>query len=88
LGVSGFSAGGNLAAIAGAPFDPRAYSAIDAVDQQSCRPDFAVLVYPADLDGRNGHVAPDLNLKASLPPTLIIQAAALGSAMRVRLRCR
>lgn len=74
LGVIGFSAGGNLAAKASAPVETRAYPAIDAVDQQSCRPDFAVLVYPAYLDDKSGHVTPDLNLKASIPPTLIVHS--------------
>jgi acetyl esterase/lipase len=74
LGVIGFSAGGNLAAKASAPLEPRSYPAIDAVDQRSCRPDFAVLVYPAYLDDKAGHVAPDLNLKAGIPPTLIVHS--------------
>jgi acetyl esterase/lipase len=72
LGVIGFSAGGNLAAKASTQFDERAYVAIDDVDQQSCRPDFAVLVYPAYLDDKAGQVSPDLNLKAKIPPTLIV----------------
>jgi len=72
LGVIGFSAGGNLAAKASAPLEERSYPATDAVDQQSCRPDFAVLVYPAYLDDKAGHVSPDLNLKTAIPPTLII----------------
>jgi acetyl esterase/lipase len=74
LGVIGFSAGGNLSAKASTRFDERAYLAIDAVDQQSCRPDFAVLVYPAYLDDKNGHVSADLNLKAKVPPTLIVHS--------------
>jgi acetyl esterase/lipase len=73
LGVIGFSAGGNLAAKASTLFDQRAYPAIDAVDQRSCRPDFAVLVYPAYLD-KDGKVAPDLNPKANVPPTLIVHS--------------
>jgi acetyl esterase/lipase len=72
LGIIGFSAGGNLAAKASAPLEERSYPASDAIDRQSCRPDFAVLVYPAYLDDKAGHVAPDLNLKAKIPPTLII----------------
>jgi acetyl esterase/lipase len=72
IGVLGFSAGGNLAAKASTLFDRRAYSAIDAVDQQNCRPDFAMLIYPAYLDDKNGHFSPDLNLGAKIPPTLII----------------
>lgn len=72
LGVIGFSAGGNLAAKASTLFNERSYAAIDPADQQSCRPDFAVLVYPAYLDDKNGHVSPDLNLKVNIPSTLIV----------------
>ena len=72
LGVIGFSAGGHLSARASTQFDQRSYPAIDEVDKLSCRPDFAVLVYPAYLDGRNGGLSPDLNMKASIPPTLIV----------------
>ncbi len=74
LGIIGFSAGGNVAAKASTQFDARTYPAFDAVDQQSCRPDFAVLIYPAYLDDKAGHVSPDLNLKASIPPTLIVHS--------------
>jgi acetyl esterase/lipase len=71
LGVIGFSAGGNLGAKASTLFAERTYRTIDGVDRESCRPDFVVLVYPAYLD-KDGKVAPDLNLKAKIPPTLII----------------
>lgn len=74
LGVIGFSAGGNLSAKASTQFGDPAYPALDVVDRQDCRPDFAVLVYPAYLDDRNGHIAPDLNLKARIPPTLIVHS--------------
>lgn len=74
LGIIGFSAGGNLAAKASTQFDARTYPAIDAVDQLSCRPDFAVLVYPAYLDDKNGHVSPDLKLNPNVPPTLIVHS--------------
>ena len=50
------------------------YPAIDDIDRQSSRPDFAMLVYPAYLDDKAGHVSPDLNLKAQIPPTLIIHS--------------
>ena len=74
LGVIGFSAGGNLAAKASAPVVERSYSAFDAVDQHSCRPDFAILVYPAYLDDKAGKVAPDLKLTADMPTTLIVHS--------------
>ena len=71
LGVIGFSAGGNLAAKASTLFNQRSYAAIDKADRKSCRPDFAILVYPAYLE-KDGKIAPDLNLKAKIPPTLIV----------------
>jgi acetyl esterase/lipase len=71
LGVIGFSAGGDLAAKASTLFGQRSYTAVDAADRRSCRPDFAVLVYPAYLE-KDGQVAPDLNLEAKIPPTLIV----------------
>lgn len=74
LGVIGFSAGGNLAAKASSQFGDRSYPLVDKVDAQSCRPDFAVLVYPAYLDDKKGNVASDLDLKADIPPTLIIHS--------------
>ena len=73
LGVIGFSAGGNLAAKASTLFDQRTYTPIDSIDRQSSRPDFSVLVYPAYLE-KDGQIAPELNLKAKIPPLLIICA--------------
>ena len=49
IGVLGFSAGGHLAAATATNFDKRAYESLDDTDKVSCRPDFAVLVYPAYL---------------------------------------
>ena len=46
VGFLGFSAGGHLTAVAETNFDKRAYDAIDDADRTSCRPDFAVVVYP------------------------------------------
>ena len=74
LGVIGFSAGGHLSARASNRFDERAYPAIDDIDQQSCRPDFAVLVYPAYLDNGKGGLSPILNPQADIPPTLIVHS--------------
>lgn len=73
LGIIGFSSGAYLSAKASTGFDERTYPAIDVVDRQSCRPDFAVLVYPSGL-ARDGQVAPDLNIKANVPPTLIVHS--------------
>jgi acetyl esterase/lipase len=45
VGIMGFSAGGHLASTLETHFDAGSPQASDAVDRQSCRPDFAVLVY-------------------------------------------
>lgn len=49
VGVLGFSAGGHLAAATAMEYDRPAYQAVDAADHQSCRPDFAVPIYPGHL---------------------------------------
>jgi acetyl esterase/lipase len=46
IGIMGFSAGGHLASTAGTHFDNGNISSPDSIEQQSCRPDFMVLVYP------------------------------------------
>ncbi len=46
VGVVGFSAGGHLASTLETHFDAGNPAAPDPIDRLSCRPDFAVLVYP------------------------------------------
>lgn len=49
IGVLGFSAGGHLVAAISNEFQKRIYKPVDAADQLSCRPDFAVAIYPGHL---------------------------------------
>lgn len=49
IGVLGFSAGGHLAAAISTHYAKRLYPALDAADKESCRPDFAVPIYPGHL---------------------------------------
>jgi acetyl esterase/lipase len=49
VGVLGFSAGGHLSAAISTHFDKRLYPPVDAADKESCRPDFAVAIYPGHL---------------------------------------
>ena len=74
IGVIGFSAGGHVAAKASNQFGRRSYEPLDDIDSLSCRPDFAILVYPAYLDDKQGGVSPDLDLRADIPPTLIVHS--------------
>lgn len=45
IGIVGFSAGGHLAVATATNFEKRTYELVDAVDEVSCRPDFAVGCY-------------------------------------------
>lgn len=74
VGILGFSAGGHLAAAASCNFDQRQYEPIDEIDRLSCRPDFAVLVYPAYLAEKD-ELAPEIRVTKETPPTLFIHAA-------------
>jgi acetyl esterase/lipase len=69
-GVIGFSAGGHLAARLSTGFETPAYAAVDPVDTQRLRPDFAVLVYPAYLE-KNGGLDPRLAIPPGMPPVFI-----------------
>ncbi|MGB9465464.1 MAG: alpha/beta hydrolase, partial [Candidatus Acidiferrum sp.] len=59
IGVLGFSAGAHLAAALSTHFEKRLYDAVDAADQLSCRPDFAVIVYPGYLAIAEENFAPN-----------------------------
>ena len=73
----GFSAGGHLVAAISNQFQKRLYPAVDAADKESCRPDFAVALYPGHLwiPGR-GQLAfnPDIHVTRNTPPTFLLQA--------------
>ena len=49
IGVLGFSAGGHLVAAISTQYQKRLYAPVDAADQESCHPDFAVALYPGHL---------------------------------------
>jgi acetyl esterase/lipase len=74
VGVLGFSAGGHLAASVSNNFATRTYPAFDDADKESCRPDFAVLVYPAYLVEKADltKLAADLPVTKETPPTILI----------------
>jgi acetyl esterase/lipase len=76
VGVLGFSVGGHLAAALSTHFDKRLYDPIDAADQLSCRPDFAVVIYPGYLALAEQNMAPnpEIHPTAETPPAVIVQA--------------
>ena len=76
VGVLGFSAGAHLASALSTHFEKRLYDAIDAADQQSCRPDFAVIIYPGYLALPDQNFAPNPNIPVTdkTPPSFLLQA--------------
>lgn len=73
IGVLGFSAGGQLAALTATRFDNKPEAPLDAVDEQSCRPDFALLVYPWQLVAPGRSVLVDeLTITPNTPPTFLV----------------
>ena len=80
IGVLGFSAGGHLSAAVSTNFDKRTYDAVDDVDKSSCRPDFAVLVYPGGVLEKGADGKPTEKLSAEVrvtpqtPPAFIVMA--------------
>ena len=77
IGVLGFSAGGHLVAAISTHFAQRLYPVVDAADKESCRPDFAVAVYPGHLSLADNSIAlnPEIatHITRQTPPTFLLQ---------------
>ena len=76
VGVLGFSAGGHMVADIGTHFDKRSYPAVDAADNESCRPDFAVALYPGHLwpyTANAFELNPAIPVTGKTPPTFLLQ---------------
>jgi acetyl esterase/lipase len=76
VGAMGFSAGAHLAAALSNHYEQRLYAPVDAADQESCRPDFAVVIYPGYLALAEKDFAPNADIQptAQTPPTFLLQA--------------
>lgn len=72
IGMVGFSAGGHLAVATATNFDQRKYEKIDAIDEVSCRPDFAVACYSGYLKAKDSlETAPGIRVPADTPPIFL-----------------
>jgi len=76
IGVLGFSAGGHLVTDISTHFDKRLYPAVDAADKESCRPDFAVALYPGHLwiGSDKFELNPDIPVTGRTPPAFLLHA--------------
>ena len=83
IGILGFSAGGHLAVATATRFDERGYESIDEIDKVSCRPDFAVAVYPgyfieqqpAGKEPDKSVLAPYIRIPKATPPIFLVHAS-------------
>ncbi|MGD0940946.1 MAG: alpha/beta hydrolase [Terracidiphilus sp.] len=76
IGVLGFSAGGHLVANISTHFAQRSYAPVDAADKVSCRPDFAVAIYPGHMlenTTREFELNPEIPVTVGTPPTFLVQ---------------
>jgi acetyl esterase/lipase len=75
IGMVGFSAGGHLALATATNFEKRTYEPIDAIDETSSRPDFAVLCYSGYLKAKDkDEIWPGLRIPANTPPIFLAHA--------------
>jgi acetyl esterase/lipase len=77
IGVLGFSAGGHLVADISNHWDKRLYPRVDAADDESCRPDFGVALYPGHLREKTTQefdLNPTVPVTSKTPPTFILQS--------------
>lgn len=77
VGVLGFSAGGHLSAAISTNYEKRLYPLVDSADKESCRPDFAVVLYPGHMEGHTSNdyqLNPYIPVTKNTPPTFIVQA--------------
>ena len=74
VGLLGFSAGGMAAGAATIKHATRLYEAGDDVDKTACRPDFAVLVYPAYFVDKEGQLKPEFVIDKNTPPMFFAHA--------------
>jgi acetyl esterase/lipase len=75
IGMIGFSAGAHLALATATSFDTRTYEPFDSIDRESCRPDFAIALYPGYLVDEDRQVlVPSLRIPPDTPPVFLAHA--------------
>jgi acetyl esterase/lipase len=73
IGMIGFSAGAHLTATLCAPAGDVPYEAVDGIDNESFRPDFAALIYPAYLADDDLKLHEEFRESAGMPPVFLCQ---------------
>ena len=75
IGMLGFSAGGQVAGLVSIFVEQRQYEPVDDVDKVSCRPDFAVLIYPGGFDEKGQpKLRDEVKVTKESPPMFFVHA--------------
>lgn len=75
IGMIGFSAGGETAALTSLFLDDRQYESVDEIDSQPSRSNFTMLVYPGGLtDGGQPKLRDHIQVAAEAPPMFFVHA--------------
>jgi acetyl esterase/lipase len=79
IGFMGFSAGAHLTGHLGVAWQKRTYPRVDAADDEACRPDFSMMVYPwrSVSEAPVNETVPGAsasNVTKDTPPTMLVQA--------------
>lgn len=77
IGVIGFSAGGHLVADISTHYEKRSYLLMDDADKISCKPDFAMAIYPGHMTEHTTseyELNPTIPVTGNTPPTFLLQA--------------
>lgn len=76
IGILGFSAGGETAGLCAILHGQRQYPTVDKIDEVSCRPDFAALIYPGGLEDKKNPWTLQSHVKvdSSTPPMFLVHA--------------
>ena len=75
IGICGFSAGGETAGLTSLFLEERQYTGADDVDKVSCKPDFAILIYPGGFDTKGqAQMRESIKVTKDTPPMFLIHA--------------
>lgn len=76
IGIMGFSAGGETAGLAAILHAERQYAAVDKIDEVSCRPDFAALIYAGGFENKKKPwtLQEHIKIDSNTPPMFLAHA--------------
>lgn len=75
IGILGFSAGGETAALAAIKKGQRLYPKFDVVDEAACDANFAMLIYPGGMVENDGALKQDYAVTKDTPPMFFVHTA-------------